>query len=161
VSPVLTVRPLAAADRLAAVALLERSRGGTTVAGHGTLHDAATLPGLVAVRADRIVGLLTYDLSGDALEVVTIDADPPHLGAGSALLAAARNLGVRLGARRLWLVTTNDNLDALRFYQRRGLRIAQVSSGAVDVARQFKPTIPTVGAYGIPMRDELILELDL
>ncbi|WP_215909533.1 hypothetical protein [Streptacidiphilus fuscans] len=58
-----------------------------------------------------------------------------------------------------WLVTTNDNLDALRFYQRRGLRIVGVAPGAVDAARRFKPSIPVTGEYGIPLRDELTLEL--
>ena len=65
------------------------------------------------------------------------------------------------GLRRVWLVTTNDNLDALRFYQRRGLRIAAVHPGAVDRSRAVKPTIPLVDAYGIPLRDELIMELRL
>ncbi len=156
-----TVRTLQPADRLAAVALLKRSWGGSTVVAHGTVYDAATLPGLVAEHAGRIVGLLTYQLCEQDLEVVTIDADPPRLGAGSALLTAAKKLGVRAGARRLWLITTNDNLDALRFYQRRGLRLSRVSPGAVDVARSLKPTIPTLGAYGIPLRDELTLETDL
>ena len=63
--------------------------------------------------------------------------------------------------RRLWLVTTNDNLDALRFYQRRGLRIVAVSPGAVDRSRALKPEIPRLGAYGIPLRDEIVLELPL
>jgi ribosomal protein S18 acetylase RimI-like enzyme len=156
-----TVRALRSADRLAALALLTRSWGGTTVIALGTVYDAAELPGLVAVRAGELVGLLTYQLADAGLEVVTIDADPPRLGAGSALLTAAKDLGVRAGARRLWLVTTNDNLDALRFYQRRGLRVVRVSPGAVDVARELKPTIPTLGAYGIPLHDELTLEVQL
>jgi hypothetical protein len=65
------------------------------------------------------------------------------------------------GARRVWLATTNDNLDALAFYQRRGFRLAELRPGAVDAARRLKPTIPAVGAHGIPMRDELELVLDL
>ena len=159
--PELLIRPVGPADHGLVVRLLERSWGATTVVAHGTLFDAATLPGLVAERDGQPVGLLTYRLDGDGLEVVTIDADPPHGGAGSALLAAARQLALHAGVRRLWLVTTNDNLDALRFYQRRGLRLVRVSPGALDVARQLKPGIPAVGAYGIPLRDELTLELTL
>jgi GNAT superfamily N-acetyltransferase len=179
----LVIRPVEAADRELVAGLLERFWGATTVVAHGTVIDASTLPGLVAERAGAVVGLLTYRLDGDGLpdgaaqvdgagnfdraglpdgdglEVVTIDADPPHGGAGSALLAAAREVAVRAGARRLWLVTTNDNLDGLRFYQRRGLRLIHVSPGALDAARQLKPSIPQVGAYGIPLRDELTLEL--
>ena len=62
------------------------------------------------------------------------------------------------GGGRLWLVTTNDNLDALRFYQRRGLRITAVAAGAVDEARKIKPGIPLLGDHGIAIRDEITLE---
>lgn len=61
---------------------------------------------------------------------------------------------------RIWLVTTNDNLDALRFYQRRGFSLCALRPGAVDDARHtLKPSISRTGAYGIPLRDELELEL--
>ena len=65
------------------------------------------------------------------------------------------------GCRRVWLVTSNDNLDAIRFYQRRGLRLVAVHPGAIERAREIKPTIPLVGSYGIPIRDELEFELAL
>ncbi len=62
----------------------------------------------------------------------------------------------------MWLTTTNDNLDALRFYQRRGFRLVALRPGAVDVARRdLKPELPDIGTHGIPMRDELDLELTL
>jgi N-acetylglutamate synthase-like GNAT family acetyltransferase len=104
---------------------------------------------------------VTYQVADGALEIVTIDATTRHAGTGSALLAAVVDLARELVLDRVWLVTTNDNLDALRFYQRRGLRIAAVTPGAVDHARELKPTIPAVGAYGIELHDELILELRL
>jgi ribosomal protein S18 acetylase RimI-like enzyme len=56
-------------------------------------------------------------------------------------------------------VTTNDNVDALRFYQRRGFRLAALRAGAVEDARaRLKPEIPWTGADGIELRDELELE---
>ena len=73
-----------------------------------------------------------------------------------------RRLGSRRpsGARRLWLITTNDNVDALRFYQRRGFRLVRVHAGAVDRSRAaLKPGIPEAGDHGIPLRDELELEM--
>jgi hypothetical protein len=57
----------------------------------------------------------------------------------------------------LWLVTINDNVDAVRLYQRRGFHLARLRSGAVDRARESKPTIPLLGRHEIPVRDELIL----
>ncbi|MEU4288838.1 GNAT family N-acetyltransferase [Kribbella sp. NPDC026596] len=154
------VRAVTDTDRDAVVELLTAATGTTAVA-HGTVYEPATLPGLVAEEDGRLVGLLTYTIANDEFEVVTIDAPVRHLGVGSALMSAAVDLARQAGATRLWLITTNDNLDAVRFYQRRGLRIVGVSPGAVDESRKLKPSIPLTGAYGIPLRDELTLELRL
>jgi ribosomal protein S18 acetylase RimI-like enzyme len=118
--------------------------------------------GLRAERGGTPVGLLTYRIDEDAVELSSLAADPPRAGVGSALLAALER-AVRAADRHwIWVVTTNDNLDALRFYQRRGFRIGEVRVGAVDRARlTIKPSIPQAGAYGIPMRDEIELVLDL
>jgi ribosomal protein S18 acetylase RimI-like enzyme len=156
------IRDAGPADREAIADLLSSSWGGTTVVAHGVAFDALGLPALVAERDGALAGLLTYTTSADeGLEVVSLDAVTRHLGIGSALLDHAAALARRDGHRRLWLVTSNDNLDALRFYQRRGLRIIGVGRGAVDAARTVKPSIPHVGEYGIPLHDELILELGL
>ena len=61
----------------------------------------------------------------------------------------------------MWLITTNDNLNALRFYQGRGFRLVAVHPGAVEASRRLKPQIPELGSFGIPIRDELELELSL
>ena len=66
---------------------------------------------------------------------------------------------MRRKARRAWLITTNDNLDAIRFYQRRGFTIATVHAGAIEQSRTIKPSIPLVGSYGIPIRDEIEFEM--
>jgi hypothetical protein len=80
---------------------------------------------------------------------------------GSALLDAAAATARAEGCARLRLITTNDNLDALRFYQRRGFRLVALRPGAVDVARVLKPQIPRTGDFGIAVRDELELEREL
>jgi ribosomal protein S18 acetylase RimI-like enzyme len=157
----MNVRPATEADREAVSELLLVSWGSHIAVAHGTAYDATTLPALIAEQDDRIVGLLTYTIEDDALEVVTIDALERRLGVGSALMSAATDVARRAGARRLWLITTNDNLDALRFYQRRGLRIVGLTPGGVDASRELKPSIPPTGAYGIPLHDELTLELKL
>jgi ribosomal protein S18 acetylase RimI-like enzyme len=107
------------------------------------------------------VGLLTYAVRGEACEIVTLNSWAEGLGVGTALLAAARETARAAGCRRLWLVTTNDNLPALRFYQRRGFRLVAVHAGAVDEARKIKPQIPVIGLDGIPLRDELELAMEL
>lgn len=155
------VRAAIDADRAAISEILTAAWGGHIAVAHGTAYDVTTLPALVAEQDGRIVGLLTYTIVNDELEVVTIDAPVPHLGVGTALMAAATEVAKAEGAKRLWLITTNDNLDALRFYQRRGLRIVAVTPGAVDVSRTIKPAIPLTGFYDIPLHDELTLELRL
>ena len=117
---------------------------------------------LVAVDGAELAGLLTYILGEDACEVLTLHASRQWQGAGSALLHAVAGLARDAGFARLWLVTTNDNVDALRFYQRRGFRLRALHPGAVDDARRDrKPGIAWIGDHGIPLRDELELELDL
>ena len=76
--------------------------------------------------------------------------------------AAARRVAAEAGCTKLWLITTNDNVDALRFYQRRGFRLAALHRGSVDDSRaRLKAEIPEVGDHGIPLRDEIELELEL
>ena len=79
-------------------------------------------------------------------------------GWGTALVDAATAVARAAGCRRVWLITTNDNIDALRFYQRRGFTLVAVHAGAIDAARRVKPAIPRVGGHGIPIRDEIELE---
>ncbi len=124
---------------------------------HQSVYQPAELPGLIAERAGRVVGLLTYDVSDGMLEVVTLNAIERRTGVGTVLMEAVAARARRLGCHEIRLTTTNDNLDAIRFYQRRGLRLVALRPGAVDRARLEKPEIPRVGDYGIPLRDEIDL----
>ncbi|MFC9931894.1 GNAT family N-acetyltransferase [Streptomyces sp. NPDC127190] len=155
----LHVRAATAADREGIADVLTSSWGGTTMVVHATVYEALSLPALLAEQDGQIVGLLTYTVSDEGLEIVSLDAVIQRSGVGSSLLTAAAEAAKQVGAQRIWLVTTNDNLDALRFYQRRGLRIVDVIPGAVDAARAVKPSIPLRGEFGIPLHDELTLEL--
>ena len=65
------------------------------------------------------------------------------------------------GCSRVWFITTNDNVDAIRFYQRRGFTIAAVHVNALAESRRLKPSIALVGNYGIPIRDEIEFEMML
>ncbi|HWF00415.1 MAG TPA: GNAT family N-acetyltransferase [Caulobacteraceae bacterium] len=110
--------------------------------------------------AQDLSGAAAVALDGSAVaELVALNAFSAGRGVGTALLEAiAADLE---GHARLRLVTTNDNLDALRFYQRRGFRLADIRFGAVERARIEKPSIPQIGDYGIPIRDEIELECGL
>jgi len=131
--------------------------GSEVVAVHGTCLRPAELGGFIAERSRRVIGLLTYQMVGDMLEIVTLNAIDRRAGIGTMLIEAAVAEARRLGRREVRLTTTNDNIDALRFYQRRGFRLAELRPGAVDRSRQRKPEIPLTGDYGIPLRDEIDL----
>jgi GNAT superfamily N-acetyltransferase len=156
-----TIRPLTTADREAVRQFTLEHWGADCVVAHGVAYFPETFPGFVAVESDIWLGLITYCLQDNACEVVTLDSAQAGQGIGTALLEAVRHVAQQRQCQRLWLITTNDNLDALRFYQRRGLELAQVHRGALALSRARKPTIPLVGAYGIPLRDEIELELIL
>jgi len=135
--------------------------GSEIVVGHGEVYRPHMLPGFAAWDGAACAGLLTYQITGDACEIVTIDSVREGAGVGSALIVAVAQAAQAAGCARLWLITTNDNMRALRFYQRRGFRIVAVHPGAVDRARAIKPGIPLLGFHGIPLRDEIELEVVL
>lgn len=143
------------------VPLLEREWGAVEVVALslGGTVDASRLPGWIAERDGEIVGLLTYLTSGDVVDIVTINAFTGG-GVGAALIEALVG-EVRGSADRIRVTTTNDNTRALRFYQRAGFRLTALRPGAVDESRKIKPQIPELGHDGIPIRDELELEMEL
>ena len=151
------VRPYRESDRSWAESLLDEF-GGPMQARRGELIDVLALPGFTAERDGRPVGLLTYQRANGECELAFMAALERQHSIGSALLDALRH---EVGeGQRIWLVTTNDNLEALRFYQHRLFRLSALRTGAVDDSRRrLKPQISTVGELGIPMRDEVELEL--
>jgi 2-oxo-4-hydroxy-4-carboxy--5-ureidoimidazoline (OHCU) decarboxylase/GNAT superfamily N-acetyltransferase len=155
------VRDLVPADRDWAAELLTAGFGTPVQARLGELVDPMTLDGLVAEAEGRPIGFATVQESSDrGMEVVTLVADPPGQGAGTALLDTAWHVAAASGHHRLWLVTTNDNLRALRFFLRRGMHVAAVHAGAVERDRELKPEIPPFnGDNGLPIRDLVELEL--
>jgi len=126
----------------------------------GRLFDVSGLPGFVALRNADWLGYATYQIDGDELEIAMLQSIIPGAGAGSALIAACIALARSQRLAHVWLVTTNDNLDALRFYQHRGFRLAALRPDAVTRAREsLKTEIGLIGESGIPIRDEIELYL--
>jgi GNAT superfamily N-acetyltransferase len=140
-----------------ALAMLTQAWGTPVVVSRGVLRDPLTLPGFIARVDGEPVGLVTYHVTGDECEIVSING----YGVGAVLLAAAVEAARQLGCRRAWLVTTNDNTRALRFYQRQGWDLVALHHDAVTAGRRLKPGIPARGLDGIPIRHELELELRL
>jgi ribosomal protein S18 acetylase RimI-like enzyme len=165
-----TVRPATDADREWMLEVI-RGWGADFSVSRGRIIYAAELPAFIAETehapnqtrrgssSDKRLGLVTYEIIGDQCEVVTLDAFTRYAGVGTALLQHAVDAARAAGCRRVWLITTNDNLDASRFYQKRGFTIAAVHVDAIAHSRTLKPTIPLIGNYGIPIRDEVEFEM--
>src|SRR5262249_57538072 len=96
------------------------------------------------------VRLLLYHLEARELEVVVLLSLKERTGVATRLLARAEQVARPAECRRLWLVTTNDNLSAIAFYQARGWRQVAVRRGAVAGARPLKPQIPEFAPHGLP-----------
>jgi ribosomal protein S18 acetylase RimI-like enzyme len=154
------IRPYTDSDRGWAESFLNAEFGGPYQCRRGELIDVLALPGFVALRNARPVGLLTYRREARACELAFIAVVERYQGIGSALLDALR--GEVADCERIWVVTTNDNLEALRFYQRRGFVVSALRARAVDDARRtLKSTISRTGQFDIPIRDEIELEARL
>ena len=154
--PPVLVREATDADRLVARALFDRDFGRTRIVAFGEVMDLDQIPALVAIMHDEPGGALAYRLLGDALHLVALATDPmwQRSGVGGHLVAEAELLARRLALKRLVVATTNDNLPALYFYQRRGYRLTDlVPDNVVAHTHRQQP-----GFAGIPVRDEIRLE---
>ena len=125
--------------RRLAVQRLAREWGGTEI----RIRDrACRFCDCQILVADGGKGLLAYDpCDRPTVELVALNAFEPRRGIATAPLEDLVHRLQADGYVTLRLATTNDNLDALRFYQRRGFRIAALRPGAVDDARRVKPAV--------------------
>jgi ribosomal protein S18 acetylase RimI-like enzyme len=155
---VLAVRPIEESDRPWLVEMLETWGMRRLVSRERLTEDAAVFPGFVGERSGERVGFALLRREDDELEVIAIETLEQWQGIGTKLLRAVEAEASRKGCRRSWLVTTNDNLDAVRFYQRRGWEWVAFHRDAVTRGRKLKPEIANIGAYGIPIRHELEFE---
>jgi ribosomal protein S18 acetylase RimI-like enzyme len=157
--PPVFVREATNADRASARELFERDFGRAKIVAFGELMDTEQMPALVAEITDEPAGALAYRTHGDALHIVALATDPrwQRSGVGGQLVAEAELLARRLGLARLVVATTNDNLPALFFYQRRGYRLTDLAPNSMLM--HTKGEVPGFG--GIPVRDEVRLEKKL
>ena len=93
----------------------------------GKIHNADELPGFVAVRDGFPVGLIIYDIDDRGCEVVCLNSVREGIGVGTALMDKVREEALKADCSRMWLITTNDNLKAVRYYQKRGFSLAGTS----------------------------------
>ncbi len=123
--------------------------------------DMTKADGFFLAEDGNILGLVTYALYDDVLEIFSLDSLQKNRGIGTGLLEAAVQEAREQGCSKVVLITTNDNVDAMRFYQRRGFDMARLFRNVMERSRQLKPEMPLIGEHGIALRHEIEFELAL
>jgi len=159
--PAFIIRPLSSADSDWVSHVMIKEWCGEIVVSHGEIFQPAVLPGFAAILEEQRIGLLTYNITGNQCEIITLNSWREHMGVGTALIAAARQTAEQAGCNRLVVVTTNNNFQALRFYENRGFIVYTVRRDAIAASRKLKPQIPLLDESGTPIRDEIELEIRL
>lgn len=155
------IRPVTGKDRQWIRELLNDRWGSSTIVTRGRVHDASDLPGFAAFHQDEPVGLLTFHQTDGSIELVSLDSLVKQIGIGRALLDALMSHARDIGCHRIWLITTNDNVKAMRFYQKCGFVFTAIYPNEIEKSRELKPEIPKIGKDGIPLRDEIEMEFQL
>ncbi len=135
--------------------------GGDFIVAHGEVFHPEGLEGFIALDGSQWVGLVTYKILGGECEIISLDSLREGEGIGSSLIEQVVQEARHAGCARVFLITTNDNLEALGSYQRRGFQLMRVNRDAISRSRKIKPSIPLIGMHSIPLRDELELEMPL
>jgi len=134
---------------------------GNPIFSRGKTTDVTTLPGFISFSSDSINGVITYYISDLECEIITLNSFEENKGIGTLLLHEVVSVAKQYGCHRLWLVTTNDNINAIRFYQKKRFNLVALHVDAIDEARIVKPCIPLIGMDKIPIKHELEFEMRL
>jgi GNAT superfamily N-acetyltransferase len=152
------IKPIEDTDKDWIISILDGRWGSTNIVTRGKIHQADQLPGFVAFFGNKRAGLVTYSLENNC-EIITLDSLSQDKGIGTALFEKVKKTAKEKKCKRLWLITTNDNMRALRFFQKRGFRLSALYSNALEQSRKLKPEIPETGIDNIPLRDEIELDI--
>lgn len=157
-STLYSIRPVLPSDQPQLETLIKDLWGDFVVVVHNTVYYPANLPGFIAEIDHSPVGIITYKIFESQCEIITLNSLKEKIGIGTALIQAVCNIASLNHCSKVWLMTTNDNLNAIRFYQKHGFRLSAIHPGAVLEARKLKPSIPLMGEDGIPILDEIEME---
>lgn len=153
--------PLDESFRAEADTLIQKEWAGPMIVTKGHVIDTRACFGFVAEDEGRMLGCITYRIADNECEITTLNSLCEGQGIGSALINAVVETAKRAACSRIWLITTNDNTHAIRFYQRFGFTLAAVHINALNRSRELKPSIPLTGMDDIPIRHEMEFEMRL
>jgi len=158
---ILKTRSYAPSDAQWLEELMSKDWGGLPLVIRGKKYYPPQLDGIIAENGEGVAGFLFFDVRENDCEIIVFEVFDKFKGTGTILLDKLKGIAKERRCSRIYLMTTNDNLDALRFYQKRGFHICGVHIDSVKISRKIKPAIGMVGDYDIPVRDEIDLEFIL
>jgi len=157
-----TVIPLDVNHRQSVESLARETWGGLLIAAHRELYDLSELPCFIAVsESGEPLGYCYYRFSEDECEIMALESMREKMGVGFALINAVHEAVLSQGCHRLYLLTTNDNIHAIGYYQRRGFSMCAIRFDELEYSRKLKPGIPLIGDNGIPLRHEIEFEMKI
>jgi len=127
----------------------------------GKIIDGTKLDGFLAIKGNKIIGLITYIIEENECEICSLNSFIENKGIGTNLINTVLQYAKANGCSRVKLITTNDNIRGLEFYQRRGFVFSNIYKNAIENSRKIKPQIPLFADNGLPIRDEIEFELIL
>lgn len=152
------IRKIEKKDQVWISRFLEEHWGSPQIVTRGKIHAGDSLPGYIAELDNKKVGLITYTIVNCECEIVSLNSINERKGIGTKLITSVINTARDHGCKRVWLVTTNENIAAIHFYQHRGFTLRTLYKNAIEHSRKLKPSIPLLGMDNIPIRDELEFE---
>ena len=155
------VREIQEEDRRWVRDLIKKYWMSEVVVSRGRIYHADQLSGFITTDRGNRVGLITYRIENDQCEIMTLNALYERRGIGRALIDAVRTDTEKRHCKRIWLVTTNDNVPARCFYEKCGFTVAAIHHNAMEVSRKLKPEIPLLGVDDVPIRDEIEFAMQL
>ena len=155
------MRSLNKNDLVRIINFIREEWGSDKIVTRGKIYQIKELPGFIVLKKEKIMGLLTYNINNNECEIITLNSTKKKVGIGSLLLKKVEELALSKKCNRLWVITTNDNTDALCFYQKKGFRIFKVHTDSIKDLRRLKPEIPFIGLNNIEILDEIELEKKL
>lgn len=156
-----TIREILQSDIPWIAHLFKERWAGEFIVTRANIHRPQDVEGFLAESKTVPVGLVTFKMRESELEVISLDSLVERQGIGTALLNAVIDEAERRKLNRVWVITTNENRQAIQFYKKHGFCLVQVYPDAMEVSRKLKPSIPEIGPKGIPIRDEIELEYKL
>lgn len=157
-NPNFKINEIEKADSSLIASFITEQWGSPMTVSKGRLSNTADLPGFILKINGAVRGLITYHIDGKDCEIVTLDSKINQRGLATQLINKVIEKARSSGCKRVWLITTNDNTHAIRFYQKRGFEWVGFYRNSMDDSRILKPEIPESGNDGIPIKHEIEFE---